>query len=386
MAEQTLELDLGNRLAHLRGLERARGGDRLGEHLHVGDGGGGVVVGRVAEPLLVLVGERLRVTEPIVLQLLLREPRRHAEGVLGVLAERAPEVGGGHADRIGIEELGAHPQALRLADEVEAFALVPAPEEHVRVFRLDEREDGRELGIVLAILLVHDDIQPRVLEELARAVGDRHVEGIVGADERNRLRLGIQLHHHLDRAVEVVVGRRQGAEDVLVPAAEDLARGAAALHHGDLVLLRHRGVVEGVVRGERSEEEVHFLLRDELHVLPHAEVHVGLAVEHLQSELVLLPGDRHAALLVDLVDGQLVAVAVVPAGVRQASGELHGGSERDLIRLRGDRSRGRERAGKEGDVRRAHSCLLPLSQAARAFSMAYRSNAANRYTEWTNFP
>src|SRR5437588_12670423 len=116
-----------------------------------------------------------------------------------------------------------------------------------------------------------------------------------------------------------------------------------------------------------------------LHVLPHAEVHVGLAVEHLQSELVLLPGDRHAALLVDLVDGQLVAVAVVPAGVRQASGELHGGSERDLIRLRGDRSRGRERAGEEGDFRRAHSCWLQLSQADRSLSTAYRRTPANGY-------
>ena len=220
---------------------------------------------------------------------------------------------------------------------------MPRPEDHVRVLRLGEREDRGEVGVVLAELLVDDQLQPCFLRELARPVGHGDVEGIVGCDQRHVLRLRVELAHHLDGAREVVVRGRERAEHVLVAAAEDLRGGAAALHHRHLVLLRNGRVVERVVGGERPEQEVHLVLREQLHVLPHAEVGVRLAVVDAQRQLVLGAADRDAALRVDLVDGNLIAVAVVASCIRQPASQLHGCAQRDLLVL--TRSGAREGQG-----------------------------------------
>src|SRR6185437_3455944 len=71
-----------------------------------------------------------------------------------------------------------------------------------------------------------------------------------------------------------------------------------------------------------------------LRVLAHAQIDVGLVVINLQGELALLVTDLHAALLVDLIDGELVGVFIVAARVGEWPRQLDRGAERDVRRRR----------------------------------------------------
>ena len=333
------EIDLGDGVAHLLGIERACGLDRLDEGLDVGNRGRGVIIGLVAVFLLVEPGEIGGVAEPGVGQMLRGQPRRHAEGIIRILAQRGAEIRRRHADREGIEVIRIGIEALRLADEIERLRLVAAPQDGIGLARLDQRQDRGEIAAVLAVGLVNDQLEPGRREQFARALGDRDVEAVIGRDQRHGLHLGIELGQHLDGAAVIVVGRRQRAEDVFIAAGEDLAGGAAALHHRHFVFLGHGTVVERVVAGERTQQEVHLVAGDELDVLAHAEIDVGLVVEQVERQLVALAVERDAALLVDRVDRELIGVAVIAPGIGEAAGELHRRPQGDRLGLR------RRRAG-----------------------------------------
>src|SRR6185437_3196648 len=124
------------------------------------------------------------------------------------------------------------------------------------------------------------------------------------------------------------------AKDVLELSREDLIRRAAPLHHRYPVFLGYRGVCERKVAGERTQQEIDLVLTDELRVLTHAQVNVGLVVIYLQGELALLVADFHAALLINLINGELVGVLIIAARVGERPGQLDRGTERYVRRRR----------------------------------------------------
>src|SRR6185312_16475262 len=88
------------------------------------------------------------------------------------------------------------------------------------------------------------------------------------------------------------------------------------------------------------EKEADLVLGDQLHVLAHSKIFVRLAVVELERELVGLAADLNAALLIDLVDRELVGIAIVATGVGVGPRQLHGGAERDRVALGEGRRRG----------------------------------------------
>ncbi len=309
-----------------------------------------MVVRLVAELRLVFGREGLRVAEPAILERGRWQPGAHAVSVVGVLAERLAKVLARHADGERIH-LRRRRKALGLAHEVEDLSFVSGHEHDVSILAFDLRQQRVEVGRVGAVALVHDHVHAGLLQQRPRAVGDRDVEGVVRVEQRHRVGHRLQRLQHVYRAGVVVAGWCQRAEDVLEVAREDLVGGAAALHHRHLVLLGNRRVGKREVASKRAQQQVDLVLRDELRVLAHAQVDVGLVVVDLEHQLLGLARDLHAAGDIDLVDGQLVGIAVVATRIGNRSGELHRRAEDDVLgRRRAGQRQGRERRdGRQGD-------------------------------------
>ena len=216
-----------------------------------------------------------------------------------------------------------------------------APQDDVGRLGFDDAEDRGEIGVVLGVFLVGHELVSRRLQMRAGPLGDGDVEAVIGGDQRHLDGLGIELAHHLDGAGVVVAGRRQGPEDVFIAAGIDLARGAAALDHRNLVLLGDGAVVEGIVRGEGPEQEVDLVRGDQPDILADAEADVRLVVIELEGQLVGLVADLDAALGVDGVDGELIGVDIVAAGIGLRARGLQGGAEGDDVVIGNGRDRGR---------------------------------------------
>ena len=341
-----------------------------------------MVVRVIAVLGLVGLGELLGVAEPAVLQRGLGQPGRHAEGVVGVLAQRLAKVLTGHADGERIQ-LGRDRQALGVAHEVEDLRLVPGHQHGVHVLGLHLRQQRAEVAGVAAVALVHHQVEAGRLEQRPRAVRGGDVERIIGIQQRDGLGWVLQRLHHLDGAAEIVAGRRQRAEDVLEAARENLVGRAAALHHRDLVFLGHHRVGQLEVAGKAAQQQVHLVLRHQLRVLAHRQVHVRLVVVQLERQLVRLAIDLDAALGIDLVDGHLVGVAVVAPGVGHRPGQLHRGAEHDVLRpgRRGRRGgqHGREQGRKQKRVLELHGGrpLCRCLSSSPSALMAQRSGATS---------
>ncbi|MEJ2356802.1 MAG: hypothetical protein P8Y13_01800 [Deinococcales bacterium] len=365
VAVEAVEGDVGDRVPDGLGVEGAGILERLDERLDVGDARRRVVVGLVAEALLIGVRELLGIAEVVVPKVGRRQPRRHPEGVVGVATEGLPEVGGRHAHGERVH-LGAEVEALGLSDEVEHLGLVARDQNRVGVLALELRDDGAEIRRVGAVAFVQHDVHAGVVGKVGGALGHAGVERVVGVEQPDGLGGRVELAHHVDGALEVGASRRKGAEDVLVTAAEDLPGGAAALDHGHLVLLGHGRGDEHEAARVGPEQEVDLVLRQELGVLPHGQVVVGLVVEHLEGELVGLAAHRHAALLVDGVDRHLEGILVVATGVGEAAGELQRRAERDgLCRRRDAQADETEHQGSDDELDGSHP-TFPLSTGHRS--------------------
>ena len=103
-----------------------------------------MIVRLIAELRLVDRGELRGITEPAVLQLGRRQPGRHAEGVVGVLAQRLAEVVARHAHGEGVH-LRRDRQALGLPHEIQDLGFVAGDQHHIDVLALDLREQRIEV-------------------------------------------------------------------------------------------------------------------------------------------------------------------------------------------------------------------------------------------------
>ena len=117
----------------------------------------------------------------------------------------------------------------------------------------------------------------------------------------------------LDRAGEILVGGGQHGEDVAITLGEQLARSAVALDHRHAVFLDDRQNGLGQAGAVRPEHELDSVLLDQ----PLGELGAArrrrFVVVVADHELVGLAADRDAALAVDRLDGEIVAVLGVGA-------------------------------------------------------------------------
>src|SRR5205085_12043227 len=116
----------------------------------------------------------------------------------------------------------------------------------------------------------------------------------------------------------------------LVAALVDGGGGAAAVHVGDLVLLRHVALRLHQVRGVRPEQEVHFLTVDKtIGQGGRGGLRAGI-VRQLWLELLLLAADVEPSLLVPLLEREIVAFLVEATNARLRSRQREGGADLDF--------------------------------------------------------
>ena len=126
---------------------------------------------------------------------------------------------------------------------------------------------------------------------------------------------GIEPLQHVHRRTKIVAGRRQRPEDIFEITREYLVRRTAALNHWNFVFFGHRRIRQREIASERSQQKIDLVLRNQLRVLAHAQIDVGLVVVKLERELVRFIADLDPARGVDLVDRKLISVAIVAAGI-----------------------------------------------------------------------
>jgi len=134
--------------------------------------------------------------------------------------------------------------------------------------------------------------------------------------------------------------RRQQPEHPLVAALVDGGGGAAAVHVGDGVLLRHHALRLHQIGGIGAEQELHLVAVDQAIGQGSGGGLGAGVVQQRQPDLHLLPADVDAALLVGLLECQLVSLLVEAAGPRLGARQRQGGADQDLVargccRLRG---------------------------------------------------
>ena len=76
---------------------------------------------------------------------------------------------------------------------------------------------------------------------------------------------------------------------------------------------------------------MHFIICDQIDEFWNDEIGIGLIVNELENEPVLAPAYRDAAMLIDPVDGDLIAIAIIPAALGKAPGQLQDGTDGDGI-------------------------------------------------------
>ena len=229
----------------------------------------------------------------------------------------------------------------------------------VRVLPLGLGQQRAQVGAVVRILLVVGDLQALVLGVLLGGVGHLDREGVVGGEDRDGGGLGVLRQRHVDHAGEIVLGRAEHAEGVLVALVEDALGRAVALDHRDAVLLGDRADLEGGAGAVGAEQEVDLVLLDQLLREGRALLRVALVVVVLRLDLVVLAPDHDPAVgVVDLLP-ELVAVAGQAALLHQAAGERDRRAEEDAAveraaeaRARRARRRDRGAGGRAGRRRR----------------------------------
>src|SRR5262245_9566954 len=136
---------------------------------------------------------------------------------------------------------------------------------------------------------------------------------------------------HVDHRSQVLLRRGDDAEVVFVALREERARGGLGLHHGDLVLLGDRQNRLCHRRAVRPEHEFDVVLVDQaLDELGRAS-RCRLVVVVFDRQMVALAADLDAAGLIDLLDGEIVAVLGVGAVRGVDAGGRQGRTEDQLL-------------------------------------------------------
>ena len=329
-------------LAVIEAVGRLHG---LAEDLEIGVRVGRQIVAERVDALalglgLVLLEERLDALE-------VQRGLRHPEIVVDDAVKLRPQRR--HDGRIlqphhaAAEQLGFQPHLGRRLDHADRVRRVGADIDHVRLARLDGADDRREVGGLRMIAAVIDDLETVILGVDARAL-DRVLRELgIGADQRDRLRLGILRHCQLEEAARPVGDRlRPGRQDLEIAVVVELVvhreteqgdEGQVALHHDRH---RRRDQVGAVAR----YHEVDLVDVEQLGVDAGHSGRVGLIVVIDQLDLAAeQPAGRVDVLLPDLHrdQGRL-------AGAGEPAGERH--REPDLDRLGGLRRRGGDQRGR----------------------------------------
>ena len=300
---------------------------------------------------LVLLQERL---DPLEVEGRLRHPEVVVDDAVELRAERGHDAGVLQPDHAAAEQLGLEPDLGHGLDHADRIRRVRADIDDVRVARLDGADDRREVGGLRVIAAVIDDLESVILGVDARAP-DRVLRELgIGADQRDRLGLGILRHRQLEEAARPVGHRlRPGRQDLEVLVVFELVvhgeaeqgdEGQIALHHD-----RHRrGDQVGAVAGHH---EVDLVDVEQLGVNAGYQRRVGLVVVIDQLDLAAeQPARGVGVLLPDLHRDQGRF-----AGAGEPAGERH--READLDRLGGLRRRA-------GDQRRRSESSRTGQQAA----------------------
>ena len=76
---------------------------------------------------------------------------------------------------------------------------------------------------------------------------------------------------------------------------------------------------------------IDLVLGNQLRVLTHAQVHIGLIVVQLERQFVRFVADLDAARGIDLVDRKLIGVAIIAAGIGDRPRQLYRRSQDDVF-------------------------------------------------------
>ncbi|MCZ7656881.1 MAG: hypothetical protein M5U07_03045 [Xanthobacteraceae bacterium] len=194
----------------------------------------------------------------------------------------------------------------------------------------------------------------------------RHLrEGVIGVDEHDRLRLRLQRLEHRGGGRELARRAREQPEYAAASLREDQVGAAAGLHHDAAGRFGDRAGRKHDVAAEGAEEEAHALVHLLLDQRGRARRITGI-VEQVEGDAILLSADVYAAhLLVDELDGAVVAELHIEAGLGRGAGHGHRSAEADhgLLRgyLAGQHCRCERRAGSRLQERTSVHLTLRLS-------------------------
>ena len=110
-----------------------------------------------------------------------------------------------------------------------------------------------------------------------------------------------------------------------------MVRRATTLDHWNSVFFGDGRIRQCEIACEWSQQKIDLVLRNQLRVLTHAQVHVRLIVVKLERQLVRFIADLDAARGIDLVDRKLIGVAIIAAGIGDRSRQLYGRSQDDIF-------------------------------------------------------
>ncbi len=183
----------------------------------------------------------------------------------------------------------------------------------VRFGRLELGHDGvkhSRRGLSVGVDLEHQDLEAEFIGPQQDSVLDGNGEGVVFVS--NHKRLGAGICERLHRRTGVVAGGREDAEDILVAAIEDGFCSAIGFDHDDLILLGDRAGRHRQAAAVGTEDEVDFILRNQLLGQTDGSIGVALIVVIDDLYIVEFPADVDPAqLIVDIVRPKIVALANV---------------------------------------------------------------------------
>src|SRR6266508_1597388 len=246
---------------------------------------------------------------------------------------------------------------------------VRVDEEEVHARGLHLPEQGAEVLPVQLERLVHRDLIRAALPgEVRDALAEVLAVGGVLPQERDlrglrELARALLLVDPLHEGRAEQLDGRDEAEEVLEAALVDLRRAAAAVHVGDLVLLGDGGLRLDEVARVRAEQEVDPVAVHQAVGEAHRRRLRGRVVEEDELHRQLLPADLEPALLVRLLEGEVVALLEEAADARLGTRERERRADEDLVLGgvgdRGDERRRGERGGRgererHGTAGRAH--------------------------------